>query len=238
MNNIKTKLTQTSNQRVVLFQLICIVMLLFNTIISCANSSKISKVNKKQIIGIQLADGQVVNAQTTKVSDRTDETISSFVEKWMYLSFNWTTNDLKVEVEKVKSKVPGNVYASTFPITTDNDFRNSYIKEFSELIDKATQNKGSIQSAINIDYISSKPTKIKDGVWEVTVVSTWIGLDPTSGKEVFQIPVNKKIRLRAIPIAGKPTFQTPENNSQLQTIVNEINQYGLQIISIESYDPQ
>ena len=66
----------------------------------------------------------------------------------------------------------------------------------------------------------------------------WIGLDTASGKEVFQIPVNKKLRLRAIPIAGKPTFQTPENNSQLQTIVNEINQYGLQIIDIESYDPQ
>jgi len=77
MNNIKTKLTQTSNQRVVLFQLICLVMLLFNTMISCSNSSKISKVNKKQIIGIQLADGQVVNAQTTKVSDHTDETIYS-----------------------------------------------------------------------------------------------------------------------------------------------------------------
>jgi hypothetical protein len=213
-------------------------MLLFNTMISCSNSSKISKVNKKQIIGIQLADGQVVNAQTTKVNDRTDETIYSFVEKWMYLSFNWLASDPEVEVEKVKSKVPGNVYASTLGITTNNDFRNSYIKEFSELIGKATQNKGLIQSAINIDYISPKPTKIKDGVWEVTVLSTWIGLDPTSGKEVFQIPVNKKLRLRAIPIAGKPTFQTPENNSQLQTIVNEINQYGLQIISIESYDPQ
>jgi hypothetical protein len=238
MNNIKTQLTQTSNQRVVLFQLICLVMLLFNTIITCSNSSKISKVNKKQIIGIQLADGQVVNAQTTKVNDRTDETIYSFVEKWMYLSFNWLASDPEVEVEKVKSKVPGNVYASTLGITTNNDFRNSYIQEFSELIGKATQNQGLIQSAINIDYISPKPTKIKDGVWEVTVLSTWIGLDPTSGKEVFQIPVNKKLRLKAIPIAGKPTFQTPENNSQLQTIVNEINQYGLQIISIESYDPQ
>ena len=238
MNNIKTQLAQSNNQRIVLFQLIILVLVVMNTVISCSNSDKINKVNDKQIIGIQLADGQVVTAQTAKVNERSDQVIRSFVEKWLYLSFNWTTDDLtvEVEVEKVKAKVPGNVYASTFAITTNKDFRSQYNKQFSELIDKATDKKPSIQSAININYISEKPTKIKEGLWEVTVVSTWVGLDTSNGQEVFQIPFNKKLRLKTIPLAGKSTFTNPEENTQLQNIVDEMGQYGLQIIEIESYD--
>ncbi len=238
MNNIKTQLAQSNNQRIVLFQLIILVLVVINTMVSCSNSGKINKVNQKQIIGIQLADGQVVTAQTAKVNERSDQVIRSFVEKWLYLSFNWTTDDLtvEVEVEKVKAKVPGNVYASTFAITPKKDFRHQYSKQFSELIDKATDKKPSIQSAIDINYISQKPTQIKEGLWEVTVVSTWVGLDTSNGREVFQIPFNKKLRLKSIPIAGAPTFTSPEEITQLQSIVNEINQYGLQIIELENYD--
>lgn len=238
MNSTKTKLTQNSNQRTVFYQLIILLAVIMNMTISCSNSGKISRVNQNQIMGVQLADGQVVTAQTSQASDRSDLVINNFVEKWLYLSFNWTTDDLTVEIEKTKAKVPGNVYASTFAVTTKKDFRNSYIKQFAELIDKATGKKSSIQSAISIDYISEKPTKIGEGLWEVTVVSTWTGLDTSNGKEVFQIPFNKKLRLKSIPIAGKPTFTKSEDNTQLQNIVNEINQYGLQIIEIESYDPR
>lgn len=232
----KTKLTQNNNQKIVLYQLITLSIVMINGMISCSNSSKIGQVNQKQIMGVQLADGQVVTAQTSKVNDRSNPVLNNFVEKWLYLSFNWTTDDLTVEIEKTKSKIPGNVYASTFAVTTKKDFRNSYIKQFAELIDKATERKSSIQSAISIDYISEKPTKIGEGLWEVTVVSTWTGLDTSNGKEVFQIPFNKKLRLKSIPIAGKPTFTSPEEITQLQSIVNEINQYGLQIIEIDNYD--
>lgn len=237
MNNIKTKLTQSGNQRIVLFQLLVIFLVLFNTMISCGNSGNISKINKKQIIGIQLEDGQVVTAQTSQVKHRSNETIYNFIEKWMYLSYNWNSEDLAVEINKTRVKVPGNVYASTYPISTRKDFRNQYTKEFAKLITKASDGK-SIQSAINIRYISEEPTKIKDGLWEVIVVSTWVGLNAEKGQEIFQIPVNKKIRLKTIPIAGKPTFTGPEGLTQLQNIINEINQYGLEIISIESYDPE
>ena len=234
----KTKLTQNSNQKVVLYQLITLSIVMINGMISCSNSSKIGRVNQNQIMGVQLADGQVVTAQTSKVSDRSNLVLNNFVEKWLYLSFNWTTDDLTVEVEKTKAKVPGNVYASTFAVTTKKDFRQQYIEQFAELIDKATGKKSSIQSAISIDYISQKPTKIGEGLWEVTVVSTWTGLDTSSGKEVFQIPFNKKLLLKSIPIAGKPTFTNPEEITQLQSIVNEINQYGLQITELENYDPR
>lgn len=97
MNNIKTKLTQNNNQRIVLFQLVISILILFNTLISCSNSSKISQVNRKQIIGVQLADGQVVTAQTTKVNERSDRTIYNFMEKWMYLSYNWSTVVKQIE---------------------------------------------------------------------------------------------------------------------------------------------
>ncbi|MBE9048807.1 hypothetical protein IQ255_31320, partial [Pleurocapsales cyanobacterium LEGE 10410] len=60
--------------------------------------------------------------------------------------------------------------------------------------------------------------------------------DTSNGKEVFEIPFNKKLRLKSIPIAGKPTFTNPEEITQLQSIVNEINQYGLQITELENYD--
>ena len=236
MNTTKTKLTQNSNQKVVLYQLITLSIVMINGMISCSNSGKIGRVNQNQIMGVQLADGQVVTAQTSKASDRSNLVINNFVEKWLYLSFNWTTDDLTVEVEKTKSKVPGNVYASTFAVTTKKDFRQQYIKQFAELIGSATGKKSSIQSAISIDYISEKPTKISEGLWEVTVVSTWTGLDTSNGKEVFEIPFNKKLRLKSIPIAGKPTFTSPEEITQLQSIVNEINQYGLQIIDLENYD--
>ena len=236
MNSTKTKLTQNSNQRTVLYQLLILLAVIMNMTISCSNSSKISRVNQNQIMGVQLSDGQVVTAQTSQVNERSNLVLNNFVEKWLYLSFNWTTDDLTVEIEKTKAKVPGNVYASTFAVTTTKDFRHQYIKQFAELIDKATGKKPSIQSAISIDYISEKPTKIEEGLWEVTVVSTWTGLDTSNGKEVFQIPFNKKLRLKSIPIAGKPTFTSPEEITQLQSIVNEINQYGLQVIDLENYD--
>jgi hypothetical protein len=236
MNTTKTKLTHNSNQKVVLYQLITLSIVMINGMISCSNSSKIGRINQNQIMGVQLADGQVVTAQTSKVSDRSNLVINNFVEKWLYLSFNWTTDDLTVEIEKNQAKVPGNVYASTFAVTTNKDFRLQYIKQFAELIDKATGKKSSIQSAISIDYISQKPTKIGEGLWEVTVVSTWTGLDTSKGKEIFQIPFNKKLLLKSIPIAGKPTFTEPEEITQLQSIVNEINQYGLQITELENYD--
>ena len=232
----KTKLTQNSNQRTVLYQLLILLAVMMNMTISCSNSGKISRVNQKQIMGVQLVDGQVVTAQTSQVNERSDLVLNNFVEKWLYLSFNWTTDDLTVEIEKTKAKVPGNVYASTFAVTTKKDFRSSYTEQFAELIDKATGKKSSIQSAISIDYISQKPIKIKEGLWEVTVISTWTGLNTSNGKEVFQIPFNKKLRLKSIPIAGKPTFTNPEAITQLQSIVNEINQYGLQIIEFENYD--
>lgn len=237
MNNIKkTKLTHNNNQRIVLFQLILLIFVGMNVMVSCGNSGKIERINKQQIMGVQLADGRVVTAQSTKVNERSDEVIRSFVEKWSYLSFNWTSDDLKVEVDK--AEIPGNVYAATFALTTNRSFRDRYTKEFATLIDKATLKKGSIQSALNIDYISEKPTKIRDGLWEVTIVSTWVGFDVSDSKQVFTVPFNKKLRLKAIPIAGKPTFQAPENITGIQTIINQINQYGLQIIAIENYDPQ
>ncbi len=237
MNNIKqTKLTQNNNQRIVLFQLILLIFVGMNVMVSCGNSGKISRINKQQIMGIQLADGQVVTAEPTKVNDRSDEVIRSFVEKWSYLSFNWTSDDLKVEVDK--AEIPGNVYAATFPLTTNKSFRSQYTKEFAALIDKATLKKGSIQSALNISYISEKPTKIRHGIWEVTIVSTWVGFDASNSREVFTIPFNKKLRLKAVPIGSKPTFQAPEDITGIQTIINQINQYGLQITSIENYDPQ
>ena len=58
-----------------------------NIIVSCGNSGKIERINKQQIMGVQLADGRVVTAQSTKVNERSDEVIRSFVEKWSYLSF-------------------------------------------------------------------------------------------------------------------------------------------------------
>ncbi len=238
MNNIKTKLTQSNNQRVVLFQLILLVSVLTNITISCGSSSKINRINKQQIMGVQLADGQVVTAQTAKVNERSDEVIRSFIQKWLYLSFNWTTDDVTVKVERTKVEIPGNVYASTYPITTSRDFRTEYSQEFAALIKKATDGKSSIQSAISIDYISEEPTKIRDGVWEAIVISTWVGLDTSQGQEVFQVPFNKKIRLKSIPIAGKPNFLASEEITNLQSIIDQINQYGLQIISIENYDPQ
>ncbi|NJP22428.1 MAG: hypothetical protein HC763_29260 [Hydrococcus sp. CRU_1_1] len=57
-------------------------------------------------MGVQLADGQVVTAQTSQVNDRSNPVLNNFVEKWLYLSFNWTTDDLTVEIEKPSRKVP------------------------------------------------------------------------------------------------------------------------------------
>jgi hypothetical protein len=235
MNNIKTQLTHHNNQRIVLFQLILLTLVAMNIMISCGNSSQINQINKTQIVSTQLADGEVVTAKTTQVNERSEEVIRSFVQKWLTLQLNWNTSDLKVEVDK--DRIPGNVYAATFPLTTTNNFRSEYTKEIATLINQATKG-SSIQSAVSIDYISEKPIKIRDGVWEVTFVSTWVGFDAEKSKQVFQVPFNKKIRLIAVPVASKPTFQTPENITGIQQIINEINQYGLQITSVKSYDPQ
>ena len=67
MNKTKTKLTQNSNQKAVLYQLITLSIVMLNGMVSCSNSSKIGQVNQNQIMGVQLADGQVVTAQTSKL---------------------------------------------------------------------------------------------------------------------------------------------------------------------------
>lgn len=252
MNNIKTKrtahgspcdgnpvssLAQSNNQRTVLFQLIILSCILMNMMVSCSNSAKINKINQKQIIGVQLADGDVVTAKTAQINERSDEVLRTFIQKWLYLSFNWTTADVTVEVEDLKVKVPGNVYAATFPITTKDNYRAEYTKELAALITKATGGR-KVQSAISIEYISEKPTKIREGLWEVTMVSTWTGMDIENGQEVFRIPFNKKVQLKTIPIASKPTFQNAKELTGMQQIINEINQYGLMLVSIDNYDLQ
>ncbi|MGL6342740.1 MAG: hypothetical protein ACRC80_26820, partial [Waterburya sp.] len=75
--------------------------------VSYSNSAKINKINQKQIIGVQLADGDVVTAKTAQVNERSNEVLRTFIQKWLYLSFNWTTTDVTVEVEDLKVKVPG-----------------------------------------------------------------------------------------------------------------------------------
>ena len=238
MNNIitnKNKLVQSGNQRIVLFQLIILLLLLMNTMVSCGNSGKIGRINRQQIIGVQLADGEMVTAKTAnRVDERRDEVIQSFLQKWLYLSFNWKTSDVAVEIEELNVKVPGNTYAATFSITTRNNFRDQYTKELASLISQATGGRN-IQSAISIEHLS-QPKQIRQGVWEAKVISTWTGMDAGEGKEVFSVPFNKKVRLKAIPVATKQTFQTPEQVTDLQRIVDGVNQYGLQIIAIENYD--
>lgn len=236
MNNIKAKVAENTNQRTVLYQLMIIVLVGFNFLVSCANGSKINGINKQQIIGVQLANGEVVTARTASTSERSTETIHNFIQSWLYLSFNWTTDDLTIELPDSKTKVPGNVYASTFAITPNKDFRSQYTEEFANLIAKATEKHASVQSAIDITHISRKPSKIREGVWEVTVISTWTGLDASKGKAVFEIPINKKFLVKSIPIGGKQSFVIPEDLTQLQLIADNINQYGLQIVSLENYD--
>lgn len=238
MNNIKTKLTQSSNQRVVLLQLILIAGVFLNWFTSCSNSSKIGRINKQQVIGVQLANGDVVSAKTDKITHRENETIRTYLQKLVQLSFNWNTDDVWVEIESTQSKLPGNAYASTFAFTSRQDFRQLYTKELSQLITKATKNKPNIQSAVRINYISQKPVQIKPGIWEAVIVSDWIGMDMASGKELFSIPFNKKIRLQATPIGAKTGFISTEQTTQLQSIIDETANYGLTVIALENYDPE
>lgn len=237
MNHIKPKLTQSSNQKLALFQIIALVLITFNLFVSCSNSGKISRINKKQVIGVQLNDGEVVTGETVKVNHRSDETITSFVRKLAYLSFNWKTSDLKVTLNDDKAELPGNAYASTFAYTSRQDFRSSYSQEFAKLISEVTENESGIQSAIRVSYISPEPVKIKDGIWEVILISTWEGMNG-EGKQVFSIPFNKKLRLKATPIGGKTGFIPTDETTQLQTIIDEISRYGLTVTRVESYDPE
>ncbi|MEL7408356.1 MAG: hypothetical protein AAFN00_15600, partial [Cyanobacteria bacterium J06558_2] len=220
----------TSNQRIVMFQLFILAILLFNSLVSCSNSANINHINKSQIIGVQLADGQMVNAQISDPEHRTDTTIRNFVQSWAYLTFNWTSSDTAVRPLKTKREIPGNAYASTFAVSPS--FRTGYTAELAELIHTATKRYSTVKSGVNITYISQDPVPTGEGEWEVLLVSNWTGIDSTTGK-VFDVPFNKKLLIKSIPVAGKQNLIPSKDLTSLQQVIDNMNRYGLQIVSIE-----
>jgi hypothetical protein len=222
-------LNTNTKEKIVLYQIALAVLLIFNTLFLCSTNGKIAKLAKQQIIGVQLEDGSAISAEKKDASFRSDETIKEFSKKWYNLALNWKTDDVPIETKEVK--VPGNLYAATLAITSNKNFDKEFSKEMEALIQQISSDK--ISSAVSISYVSDSPKQIKKGVWEVVVVANWIVFD-ANNNQLLNVPFNKTLTVKAIPVAQSQTFQDePEG---FQKIINKVNNYGLQIINIENYD--
>jgi hypothetical protein len=226
----QSTLPKKTKEKIVIYQLILAGLLLFNTLLIMVNNSKIGKLAKQQIIGVQLEDGTAIKAEKKSSSYRDDKVIKDFVQKWYYLNLNWTSTDEPIEVDSIQ--IPGNIYAASLALSTKNGFDKQFNKEMSDLIAKIDNSK-TLQSSVNISYISDKPVQVSEGVWDIIVVANWVVFN-NENTQLISVPFNKKLRLKAVPLAKEESLQ--QEFEGMQKVINNVKQYGLEITKIENYD--
>ena len=228
-------LANKPNQKIVIFGLFLTILSLFNSCVSLVNTVGINRVANKQIVGVQLQNGEAIALQKVDENYRDPVVIQEFIKNWHKLALNWSSDDLQVDVEG--SRIPANVYAATLALSRKYDFSTKYAQQFSELI-KIAKNKSNsaVNSSVDIRFISKKEDiqQIKDNQWKVNVVAEWIISDADNQAQIETLPFNHTFTVVASPIS----FQTKGFQDELkgiQPIVNTIKQHGLTVIDIEEY---
>ena len=193
-----------------------------------SSSSSLKKLAQEQIIGVQLTDGEVIKATTKDPLHRENSVIIDFIKKWYYLTLDWSSNDLSVEIAP-QINVPGNVYASSLALSSQDNFSQNFSREFQRLINSKFQEK-KIDSNVKLRHISD-PKPLKPGQWEIYVVADWIVFDSLGKSKILDSPFNKRIIVEANTIPPQTYFNESQPES-FQKIINKIKIYGLTITEI------
>lgn len=184
---------------------------------------------------VQLQDGQSALVEPVNSQYRSDELITAYVQESMSQLFTWNTvnqdqngsrrvTDIGVSVGGNR-KVPTRAWQASFSLS--NDFRETFMLEMAESFIPSGVLSGEAQSALLIESLS-EPRPIKEGFWEVDMVSFLVifdGRNPQGKATSF----NKTLVLRAVEPSLDPL---PEETTPIQKAVYKTRSKGLEIYEI------
>lgn len=213
------------------------ILLFFLLLTSLINSGRLGKLaNADTPTLVELSDGNSVRVTPIGSKERTPQAITNFVGRTMTGLLNWNAlpkideelypnkkPELDSGVQTGDKKITTNTWAAGFALS--EDFRVPFLRELSNLTPDSVFN-GSTQSALIVRYLSP-PKKIKEGEWEVSMVSNLIIFQ--NGNQVGKaISFNKSIFVRAID-----NIPLPKNASILQQAPYQARKAGLEIFKIQ-----
>lgn len=197
---------------------------------------KINKVAERKVTFAQLVNGQTLAVTEKKRYWRYQSVIHKVVSDWTTLTFSW--DDQLAGSNKTD---PGVSVGSNSTVTTNSWFASLLLEpEFGKVslqeIAKLTPSSvftGQTRSVAIVSYLSDA-REIRQGEWEVDVVSTRLLINRTTGQEE-RIPFNRTFTLKAVEISQSPLGK---DAPLVEQKIYEIRSAGLEITKIVAFTPK
>lgn len=209
-------------------------MLLFN----CFLTLRLVGLNKLAVasrpyIYMQNVDGTAEKAEPVDELYRSDATIKAYAEDWLKLAYTWRSNDRdSYYVNERQVKYPLPLHTASMAIAPG--YRETYLpstnQKYSQQFSFDTYISGKHQSYVRV-FEQPIVERVKPGVWDVTVIAT--RTHARGNAIIAQENFNHVIRLKAIEPGNSRLGE--RQNTTLETLLNRMQNQGLQIIKINQY---
>ena len=189
-------------------------------------------VASRPYIYMQKVDGTAEKAEPVDELYRADAVIKAYAEDWLKLAYTWRSHNQDAYVSERQVKYPLPLHTASMAIAPG--YRETYLtsinQKYSQQFDFDTYISGKHQSYVRV---FEKPIveRVKPGVWDVTVIAT--RTHARGNAIIAQENFNHVIRLKAIDPGNSRLGE--QQNTTLETLLNRMQNQGLQIIKIDRY---
>lgn len=185
---------------------------------------------------VQLVDGQVLQVAPAPTDYREPGVVSRVAQEWETLTYNWSGKlpngkaDPGINIGKGK-KVTTATWDAAFLLS--EDFRREFLQGIAEIVPPEIfecPDRGvcQLQTVLQIDQLLP-PKPIGQGQWSVDSIGHLIAFN-LSQPIGEPMPINKRIRLKAIP---PPRYPLEKGLSPLQQAAYHLRKAGVEIFLIE-----
>lgn len=214
-----------------------LLLLVANLLGMCHSSFSARQAAKDEpYVYVQLPDGEVVQAQPKGHLYRSEETLQQFAQNWLTLGFSWKldpapeANPENMVTER-NINFPKPFHAASVAIIPGlrESYMDSTAQKYRETFPFEKYISGEQQSYLRF-FEEPKVHKIKDGVWDITVIAT---RTHASGNAIIAHEIfNHVLRVQAIKPTASQGELWAEMDTPLGKLLNATQRQGLQIIEI------
>jgi hypothetical protein len=218
--------------------LVVLFLLILNLLATCHNSRTSQRgAENRALIYVQTPDGEVIQASPKDSLDRSDATISLFVQNWLKLAYTWQSPPSRGDafIKERGTDFPYQFHGASFAISPG--YREAYMdliaREYQEKFPLANYISGRHQSYVRI-FESPKIVPVSKGVWDVQVVATRTHVE---GKSIFAHEIfNRVVRVRAItPSSNRDQKRRSNRDTYVSKMFESMERQGLQIVEIAKF---
>ncbi|MEL4895600.1 hypothetical protein [Crocosphaera sp. Alani8] len=205
--------------------------------------------NKPPPTLVQLASGDSISVIPIDSTQRTDESILTFLNDIFTLTFTWSGTmqdknqpgqfivdsgiDVTAENGQRIGKVPTTVWEASFSL--ELNFRQEFLRQIAELVPQSVFTQKTNVAFVPVSF--STPEKVSNGRWKVRLVSNLLFLKDL-GQVAEVVPYNVDIYVRSIVPPNPQLIDSLTQTTDTKTLttlaqqVAQIRQAGLEIDSI------